>query len=404
MPTRKGTKKIPGSATVAEIPASWNAELSESLYRLLYSEATGDRELADRLAELERVHHDAVYSELIYLLSHLRFEGSEAREQWRRIVEHRDAMQKRLGKPVDLRVALVSYFVEVSRRLKNPKVIELKLFEETHASAYRDELTGLYNYRSFREHLGREIQRSERSAAPVSIVMIDIDNFKQFNDQHGHETGNRALATIAKLLRDSLRQVDIAARYGGEEFVLILPATTKTSAAHVAERARVRVERTGFAERAALTVSLGVATYPADARGAEELVRRADSAMYYAKSRGKNQVHLYGENRRSFRRVPASLRGSFHLLAAESHPLTTLNLSEGGFLFATTRSLPVGSLVDVLLDLPQAGDRVEATCRVIRVEEREGGRYEAAVRILEIAGDDQIRLCRFVKTLVPQES
>ena len=309
---------------------------------------------------MEREYGDSVYSELIYLLSHLRFEAAEARQYWGEIVAHRDSMEKRLGKPLDLRVALVSYFVEVNRKLKNPKIIELKLFEQTQASVYRDELTGLSNFRFFRECLAREIQRGERDNSPLSLVMVDIDNFKAYNDQNGHEAGNQALVSIARLLSDSLRKIDVTARYGGEEFALILPSTSKTGAGQVAERARERIEKHAFPGEETqpagrLTVSMGVATCPADAREAGSLVRCADGALYVAKSHGRNQIQLYGENRRSYRRISAALNGKFCLLAAEYHPLSTVNVSEGGILFLVDRKLALGTLIDISLMLPDSG-------------------------------------------------
>ena len=380
----------------------WNPELVETLRNLLYSEALGSRELASELQRLEQKHQNAVYSELIYLLSHLRFEFNEAKHHWKQIVAHADAMQKRLGTSVDLRVALVSYFVEVNRRLKNPKIIELELFEQTQASAYRDELTGLWNFRLFREYLSREIQTAERYNTALSLVMIDIDNFKNYNDQNGHEAGNEALATIARLLTESLRKADVAARYGGEEFALILPSTSKTGAHQVAERTWETIKKHSFPHEntqpgGKLTVSIGIATYPADTREAGELVRCADRAMYVAKARGKNQIHLYGLDRRSYKRIDAALGGKFCVLAAEYRSLTTVNLSERGLLFLVDQNLPVGSLIDINLMLPESNHEIAISGRVVRVEEKESGEFEAAIRIVDIAARDRSLLAKHIR-------
>ena len=384
-------------------PASlWNPEIAERLYDLLYRAEMGSPQLAPELAELQRQYGDGVYSELIHLLSHLRFEADEARRTWQEIVAHRESMEKRLGKPMDLRVALVSYFVEVNRKLKNPKIIELKLFEQTQASVFRDELTGLSNFRYFREYLAREIQRGERYNPPLSLVMVDIDNFKIYNDRNGHETGNQALSAMARLLSDSLRKIDITARYGGEEFAMVLPSTSKTGAFHVAERARGKIQSHPFPGAEGqpggrLTVSMGVATFPADAREAGALVRCADGALYAAKSLGRNQVQLYGENRRSYRRIRASLNGKFCLLAAEYHALTTVNVSEGGMLFLVNRRLALGSLIDISVVLPGTDREIAASGRVVRVEEKGPGEFEAALRIIDMPTRDQILLSAYVR-------
>jgi diguanylate cyclase (GGDEF)-like protein len=385
---------------------TWNPDLEEALYNLLYLDDSDGRTLEAQLRKLERKEGAAVYSELIHLLSHLRFRPTEAKEHWQKVLAHRRSMRRRLGKPVDLRVALVSYFVEVNRQLKNPKIIELRLFEQAQASIYRDELTGLYNYRYFREYLAREIQRGERHNPPLSLVMIDLDNFKHYNDRNGHEAGNHALTMIASLLNQAIRKTDISARYGGEEFVLVLPSTPKTNAHQVATRACRMIESHAFPHEerqpgGILTVSMGIATYPADSRSADDLVRCADSAMYCAKERGKNQIFLFGENRRSFRRIDAALDGRYCVVAAEYYPLTTVNLGEGGILFIVDQKLAIGSLIDINLTLPDESRPISTSGRVIRVEEKGEGRFEAAIRIIEMGGDDQRLLSRYLQQQTP---
>jgi diguanylate cyclase (GGDEF)-like protein len=397
--------KSSGQAALDPTDAGAGLLLIETLHRILYASGPGNPPLDRELPKLERRHGGAVYSELIHILSHLRFDPDEARHHWERIKDHRASMAKRLGEPVDLRVALVSYFVEVNQKLKNPKIIELKLFEQTQASAYRDELTGLCNYRYFREYLEREVDRSTRFNAPLSLVMLDIDHFKFYNDRNGHEAGNRALTAIAALLTRSLRRIDVAARYGGEEFALILPSTSKTGAHMVAERARLLAEQESFPGETAqpggrLTVSLGVATLPADASGVDDLVQHADAALYLAKEQGRNRVHIYGENRRSFGRVDATLQGRFSTVSPDLRPLDLVNLSEGGMLFMTADRLPVGALLDFALVLPGDEREIRASGRIVRVEPREG-RFETAIRLIDIEPADRVRLTLFIRRQGP---
>jgi len=378
--------------------------LVDELHRLVYSADLSDLDLDRELRNLEPKYQDAVYAELIFLLSHLRFEPEEAKAHWKKIRAHREAMQAGLGKPVDLLVAMVSYFVEVCRQLRHPKLIELKLFEQTEASAYHDALTGLCNYRYFNEHLTREIERAQRYGTPMSLVMIDIDNFKIYNDANGHDAGNEALALMAWLLCGSLRKVDVLARYGGEEFALILPSTPKTDAHLVAERGREKIENYAFPFEETLpgrtlTASMGVATFPGDAGDAGELLRNADGAMYEAKARGKNRVFLHGDNRRSYRRIRAELHGKFCLVGTQPQSLTTLDVSERGFGFLAERQLPAGSLMEVQLLLPESNGEITASGRVVRVEEKPGGKCEGAIRILDIGREDQLRLAEYLRGL-----
>jgi diguanylate cyclase (GGDEF)-like protein len=385
---------------------AFNPELMERLLELLHRGKPGSGSFDRELKNLEQQYHEAVYAELLYLLSHLRFEPAEARRHWDRILQHHEEMQRRLGSPVDLRVALVSYFVEVDRRLENPKIIELRVFEQTQASVYRDELTGLCNYRLLREHLSLEFHQARRHSRPLSLVMIDIDDFKTYNDHNGHEAGNVVLAKMAQLIAESLRRCDIPARYGGEEFVLVLPSTPKLEAGQVAERVRAKIESHPFPNRESqpdgkLTISMGVATYPADCDDADSLVRRADRAMYVAKSKGKNNVYLYGKNTRSFRRIPATLGGKFCVLGADFHPLSTVNISEGGLLLMVDHKLRLGSLIDVRLMLPGVSREIATSGRVMRVEQTEEGTFRAAVRITEIGTRDQTLLSKYIRETEP---
>ena len=292
--------------------APWRPEIVEAIYGLLYRDEIGvDRLVAD-LQELENREGPIVYVELLHLLSHMRFEADEAKEHWDAVVNHREALEEAIGSPVELSVALVSYFVQVSCKLRNPKVIELKLFEETRASAYKDELTGLHNFRFLQEYLGWEVKRCERHGGEFSIAMGDLDNFKDYNDRFGHDAGNEALRTLAEGLREVGREQDVAVRYGGEEFVLIMPGTSKEDAGAFGERACqaiAELELSASDPTRGLTMSIGIATYPTDALSPDDLIRCADRAMYIAKARGKNQAQLYGANRRAHPRVQIEVGG-----------------------------------------------------------------------------------------------
>lgn len=378
------------------------SELAERLCALLYKADLDTGDLERELLRLDGTFGDETYAELIFLLSHLRFAPQEARRHWRQLMAHRVSMAERLGTSVDLRVALVSYFIEVDRRIETPKVIELRLFEKTLASAYLDELTGLCNFRFFRDHLSREIQRSSRYDDPLSLLMLDVDDFKQYSDRNGHERGSEALSVVARLLTRSIRKIDLPARYGGEKFALILPSTSKIGARLVAERTRARVEMHAFPDEEAqpggrLTVSVGLATSPADAHDAGELVRHADRALYLAKDGGKNRVHLYGHDRRSFRRVDARLDGRICLIAGEYRPLTTVNISQRGVLFVVDRQLPEGALVEIKLALPGRDREIATSGRVIRIKQTDRGHFAAAVRILDTSVENQMPLADYIR-------
>ena len=161
--------------------------------------------------------------------------------------------------------------------------------------AIRDGLTNLYNHRHFQERLDEELKRARRYGRRVSLMMLDLDQFKRFNDTYGHQEGNEALRTVAELLTIHVREVDIVARYGGEEFAVILPIKGEASEiATVSERIREIVESTELLleddQVPHLTVSIGHATYPEDAQTRSDLIERADAALYEAKRQGRNCV------------------------------------------------------------------------------------------------------------------
>ncbi len=159
-----------------------------------------------------------------------------------------------------------------------------------------DALTGLLNRRYLEERLTEEINRSTRHHFPMSFMMIDVDDFKSFNDNFGHTEGDKALQIVGHCLKETLRGADVAARYGGEEFSILLPQTTSEEAAIIGERVRERVEQTEFPNRR-VTVSIGIASCSPSLHSARDLISAADKALYQAKGAGRNNVRIYDEQK-----------------------------------------------------------------------------------------------------------
>jgi len=163
------------------------------------------------------------------------------------------------------------------------------------ALAAYDPLTGLANRRQFVRSLDAELAQAIRSGEPTSLVVADIDRFKDVNDTHGHLVGDDVLVAVASVMTASVRPSDLACRIGGEEFALVLPATDRRPAVQVAARVRAAIENADCAGLPRVTVSCGVATYPGDADSASLLTKRADDAMYAAKRAGRNAVVAWGD-------------------------------------------------------------------------------------------------------------
>ena len=155
-----------------------------------------------------------------------------------------------------------------------------------------DPLTGLLNRRYLEERLAEEIMRSKRHRFSMSLMMLDVDNFKSYNDSFGHPAGDSALTMVAEILKETLRGADVAARYGGEEFSILLPQTSTEEAAQIGERIRKRIERTEFAKRQ-VTVSIGIASCSSEIDTPKDLISAADVALYAAKNHGRNNVQIF---------------------------------------------------------------------------------------------------------------
>ena len=179
-----------------------------------------------------------------------------------------------------------------------------RLYKLTQRLAITDELTGLANYRHLQQRLDEELARAKRYEKQLSLLMLDADQFKEFNDAQGHVAGDVALSELGPIIKRLVREVDVVARYGGEEFSVVLPETDAAGAYIVAEKIREAIELHKFAnadgERTCdLTVSIGLATYPTHGADKDAVLREADDALYHAKRGGKNRVRAPQRHRSS---------------------------------------------------------------------------------------------------------
>ncbi|MBI3755663.1 MAG: diguanylate cyclase [Deltaproteobacteria bacterium] len=203
---------------------------------------------------------------------------------------------------------LADDFNEMTRRLQESyEGLEKKVEERTrqlnelneklNELSITDGLTEVYNHRHFYERLTEEIKRANRYGRPLSLIIADIDYFKNYNDTHGHLTGDDVLKGVARCIRSNARENDMVARYGGEEFSIILPETGKDGAGDLAERIRRCIAGQPFPHKETqpggnLTISLGVATFPDDANDVMSVIKKADDALYMAKEKGRNRVEV----------------------------------------------------------------------------------------------------------------
>lgn len=361
-----------GKATEAQ-------NVRQSLLRLL--QTAGGTE--DRLLKRMEAQHGpglALYSTLLSLLTHLEFPEPVARRHWDRVQENRRALKRLMRRDPGLRVALLDYFVNQTRVLRNPKVIEMALYQRTEQTALTDPLTGLFNRAYLMQVLRRETSRAERHGRPMAVALFDLDDFKRINDQHGHLEGDRVLVRAASLIGEGLRDVDVAARYGGEEFAVVLPDTTRGGAYVVAQRIRMAFESSLRSGREPVTISGGVAAFPADGVTPQQLLQKADQGLYRAKAEGKNRVAPGTDERRQHERVRWEQAVGIERAGRRVIDARGQNLSEGGMLVSMGEPVPVGSRVTVVVRT-KANGPLALRGQVVRLHPRGAGLYEAGLRL-----------------------
>ena len=376
--------------------AARSADSRKNLTDLLEAEGLGDEEWLARARAVKLEHGSLVFSELLRTLTHLRFSEAEAEEKWPSLLDHRRVLSLRLGRDVGLRISVFDWFVNIDPRLKNPKVLEIAQFEKTEKSAMTDWLTGLYNRGAFRTSSLRELRRAQRYRQQIAFLFFDLDDFKEVNDRHGHETGDLVLREASRLLRQSIRDVDICARYGGEEFAVLLPETGRPGATAVAERVRLAmVNEFGIGGRnegpLKVTISGGIAVYPEDGEELADLLRRADGALYRAKAEGKNRIvaqfverrlaHRYGFAGRDVT-LTVKRRGEARELQA-----TARDISRTGFGLTVEEVFDVGQAVELILGPVEKDGRHELTGRVVH-RSKSAGRQEHPMFDLGVGLED----------------
>jgi diguanylate cyclase (GGDEF)-like protein len=254
----------------------------------------GDREPRSNekhlLEQLRRERGDGFYSDLSFALCGCRYPQSEAYRIWAELVSHRDELRRILGRNPGVVVAALDWFSNFrGNDVPEFSLVESKKLENMLERAVVDGLTGLYDHETLLTLLEKEIERGKRHTERLSLLLLDLDDFKQINDEYGHLKGDEVLAGVADSIKQTIRSMDIAGRYGGEEFAVILPEAGLSAAVQTAERLREVVEER-FCQDIRLTVSLGVSCFPDDSSVVDGLVKIADEALYLAKSRGKNCV------------------------------------------------------------------------------------------------------------------
>jgi diguanylate cyclase (GGDEF)-like protein len=378
--------------------------IRNKILQCLYDYSNNDEKLITVLGEVAADFGPQAYPVIFHVLTHLELSQPEAEEFWLEICQHRREMGNQLGHNVNLRTAICDFFCSIHKSLQNPKVVEIHVFENTINTAKYDRLTGLYNRAYFDESLIREVARAKRYNTELSVLFLDIDNFKAVNDNHGHLAGDSVLKEMSQAIMGEIRAEDIASRYGGEEIVIILPETKKATGLILAERIRELIANLSLqyeGKSIPQTVSGGLANFPIDSCDAMELVRFADMALLKAKGLGKNNIQSYSPNKRRYVRIDFSPEILVKKISidepAESFTAQAKNLSLTGILFrSTSPCFAVGNKIQLQVPLDDFNVSVELLGTVVRIELTDKGQYEIGVSFLEMEHTSQNEVSQYL--------
>lgn len=269
---------------------------SDAMSVELVSAFAGDREMTEaertRVVAQIKARGGVFFSDLFYAISHHYFAPEVAEALWGKVIHHKHKMSKALGRNVRITVATLDYLSNVTSEMASPTLISEAYAAEIANLSMRDGMTGLFNHSSCYELLELELRSHRRHGVGISLILIDIDDFKLVNDRYGHQEGDRVLIELAKTLTAQVRDSDICCRLGGEEFVVILPFTSSPAEVfEIAERIRVKATTIDCGDQG-ITISAGIAVGDSATRTPNELMERADQALYGAKRDGKNRVTI----------------------------------------------------------------------------------------------------------------
>lgn len=339
---------------------------------------------------LERELQARFAREYFHLLLGLDLTADQSFEAWQTILERRAELHQEKGAEISFRQALLEYFVH-SPLLRDPVVTEFRELQRLRLNASTDFLTGIHNRRFFDATLERELPRAARYGHDLSLVVMDVNRFKEVNDLHGHVVGDRVLAIVGGMLRESVRASDYAFRIGGDEFALLLPQTVYPSAVVLAERVRGRFQESivPLELKVRATLDYGVATSPREANDARALFTLADQRLYtFKRAVGGVRFELQRPDTypRRFQRIPLDRFGTYAILRwnDDSHRAGLLDFSFGGVALrvAGGTELPASFAGDLYLPVLAP---VSVWLRKIYVRPEEEGEQRVGCAIVEPA-------------------
>ena len=379
----------PADSEIEEVLRQVSGEVPQDVIEIAGQDTVRSREAEAELDAEKRRKPESFYSDLIFTLAGIRYGEVEAKLVWVNLLAHKWDMSQRMGRNVGIRVAALDFFSNVMGELARARIMDSRNYIQTARLAVTDGLTGLYNHRYLMERLGQDVRRARESGGKLSLLRIDIDHFKTYNDINGHMAGDVAIREVASAIRSSAKREDVCARYGGEEFAVVAYGTDKAEATGIAERLRLEVERRDFPNEEVLpggdlTVSCGVASLPEDAADRGGLIEYADRTLYVAKSQGRNRVCSAVSERRRHERLKRPFRVSWRPRGTDGGFMSAelLNVSLRGVGLRVAEGVEENSVVELKIASRQKGAEIGLLGRTIWVRSPREGLIECGVRFV----------------------
>jgi len=344
-------------------------------------ESPKDESFLCAVEELANQNGPEIYRAGLNILAGITLSPQDAKDHWSNFLKHREHLSKTLARDVDMTTALCDYLRQQKNLINHPRIIETVQYETVFYNTIHDRLTGLFNRRYFDEIFAQQLAQAKRYNDNLSVLFIDIDNFKDINDNYGHAFGDEVLRNVSSIINSKKRDSDIAARYGGEEFVLLMTRTDAESALIVAERLRLQIATTPVANKdqnVYVTISGGIASCPLHSLNVADLLEMADNALYQAKGAGKNRIVPFSVEKRRYLRVEFKqkiLAKELDFQNSRPHFCESKDICVGGMLFENHEPFPLGALLTVKIHLDN-GPPVLLIGNVVRVAERSHQKFD----------------------------
>jgi len=312
-----------------------------------------DEDFIQCVSKLAKTEGNRVYQALFKALACCDLPPKTARTYWLGCLQHRKQISKKLSRNVSLITSLGDYLSITKDEGYRPLLINTELYNRIILESVNDQLTELNNRSYFDQVFEQQLSLAKRYDTELSLLFIDIDNFKEVNDRFGHQAGDFVLKEVAATISSEKRESDIAVRYGGEEFILLMPHTSSISALILAERVRIAIANHVLeyeGQTISITISGGIASYPLDGADLSEILSTADRAVYQAKGAGKNLIALFKEDKRRYLRVKFNKPVYVKKLGLETQPTYSgrgKDICIGGILFKNDEPLELGSRIQI---------------------------------------------------------